>query len=244
MTSSIIHGIAFSRHTPISTMFSLTTTMLFLWLTLVPLTIMAQNIVPLPDSPFEDTWNGPIHYIDTRGLGQDTTFYTAETLDIQLLADLPAWRVFSEDQHRDRLFEGTSEDGTILVRLLRYTSPTTGITVLAGTAHDRSTNIFYEIKPNANGNDTVTTFSEDDLPPMGEPLVRSWWESATSFYTNRDSYPSWNQIASRITTNFQRADPQPEQQSFTIVDVMVLWTTNSECLKSSLEVTCALTDTT
>jgi len=244
MTSSIIHGLAFSRHTPISTMFSLTMPMLFFLLALVPLTIMAQNIVPLPDSPFEDTWNDPINYVDTRGLGQDTTFYTAETLDIQLLADLPAWRVFSEDQHRDRLFEGTSEDGTILVRLLRYTSPTTGITVLAGTAHDRSTNIFYEIKPNANGNDTVTTFSEDDLPPMGEPLVRSWWESATSFYTNRDSYPSWNQIASRITTNFQRADPQPEQQSFTIVDVMVLWTTNSECLKSSLEVTCALTDTT
>ncbi|CAB9499990.1 Metalloprotease, specifically cleaves on the N-terminal side of aspartyl, glutamyl and cysteic acid residues (By similarity) [Seminavis robusta] len=198
--------------------------------------VRAQDIIPRTDVVIDDTeTRDDVVYVDTSPLGTD--FYEYETLNIQLLDEGPVWTLRNTFK-TGAYFDGETKDHMISISLMRYTSENTGQSVVTGVVHDRKESLFYEIRPDHKGRETVLMTLEDDMPPLGDPIQPSFLERITTFGDSTSIASTWNYRINNFL-GIQRQDPGP-----TIIDVMIIWTESTECYKSGLSTGCSRSSTT
>lgn len=217
---------------------------LLLWILLAtPASISAQDIVPLAHSAeLEDTaTRRGIRYVDATALGEGTWFYEAETLNIRLLDTDPVF-TFQNTFATDQYFYGESDDSMASLSLMRYTPPTTKTAtdvvrnVLTGILHDRQKDLFYEIRQDELGRQTVRVTAEDDVPPTADPKPLS---SSGSWSSVDRATPIFPTLYNRVRNYVLGPKNNP-----TTIDIMVIWSQSSECYHSSLDTGCGLSDAT
>lgn len=219
-----------------------------------PLTLTNNNGATLQISPQNQ------FRIDAKGLGIGREFYDSSELTLQLSVGGPIWTFYRKQGNStaDQSFVGetSSDDGAkVSCSLLRYMAEDAqGRSILTGVVQDMSTGLWYEIKPNAQGQDTVTIIRDEDIPESApdhliptipselddsDPEILSAlaqvakvWRS-TSYLWNSVLPGSWGPLSTDET----------EEQS-TVLDAMVLWTKDAECIKSTLPAGCEVNEDT
>lgn len=208
---------------------------LFVWLsfTLFKTFADSSNLHIAPAVGASSSTTSSLLLLDATGLGSGIDFHTFVALDIQLQTSLPIWTIYNLNNGAKH-FVGESLDGEISCDLIRVTT-SNGITVLTGRVHDRANDVYYELKPNASGQDTLKITPGDEMRPAEEPIKLTLSQAATQF-----SYTTWlrNQFWSSDATRVE------EEEEETMIDIMMIWTYNAECAKSDLEVECELTEIT
>lgn len=178
-----------------------------------------------------------LKFVDLSGLGPDQGFVELDVLEVQVLQNLPKWTIYnSRTGGSEGHFVGESQDGMIMLSLLRSTSESTGMVVTTGTIQDRANHMWYDIKPNHLGQDTVLEVDEMDIPPSGEPKELSFWERVSSI--------DIRQLGVSLSTSLRYNLGYIQENTDTTIDVMILWTHDAECSKSSLPSGCTLDSTT
>jgi hypothetical protein len=202
------------------------------------LLLLAEHAVSstgLDISPIDDSPENGLYFVDTENLANGTAFYDEENLTIQLLQDGPIWSL-QNNRNTSSYFSGETADLNVSISLMRYTSNTTGRQALTGIVHERSQNMFYEIRPDSRGFDTVRMTHEDDLPPMEVAEPSSLIERMTTFDRSTSVTSTWvNRISNAL--GLQRT-------SSTVIDVMIIWSESSECFMSGLPTGCSRDSTT
>ncbi|CAB9508933.1 expressed unknown protein [Seminavis robusta] len=186
-----------------------------------------QHIQPIPSQ--DDGSRGDPKLVDVSGLGPEgTDFYDMPSIDIQLEEDGPTWTVYRL-AHIDSHFAGESNDGMVAANLLRYQAGNSNAEVFTGLVHDRAGGMYYELKPDIDGNVEVLSTQREDMPmsALVQPEVQSIW---TEFKALAD-------YLATCALNLRR-DPD----KFVEIDVMIVWSHNAECAKAGLPVDCSVTD--
>ncbi|CAB9506726.1 expressed unknown protein [Seminavis robusta] len=203
------------------------------WLVpLIPI-VNSQHIQPKKSHPSELRDDETVYFLDVSGLGiSGTDFHRHGSLGIQLLEDLPNWHFVNRNEADDH-FYGETEDGLVACHLMRHSSNHFD-DKLVGMLNDRETNLWYEIKPDISGEILLTVIFEGDIPPSstGDDHITqlySFWNSLRSTWAYLRDLP-WT----------LRIDPEKEQ----VIDVMIIWSENSECRRSFLGIDCTLTEDT
>jgi hypothetical protein len=203
--------------------------------------------IDLDIRPKADPPENGLFFVDTSSLPEGTSFYETETLTIQLLADGPTWTLYnyktlntstSTSSSSSAYFSGETNDAQVTISLLRYSSSESTLSALTGIVHERSQNLFYEIRPDYRGYDTVRITDEAELPPLGDPLQPSFLERMTTFASATPITSTWYNRIHNALGLVQR------QKSQTSIDVMILWTESSECYMSGLDPGCTRDNTT
>lgn len=191
-----------------------------------------KHISPLPGRSYAHGIGTSIRYVNASGLGDGNSFYNTAALQIQLMEELPVWQI--HNKFHSNLFVGESENGMIAASIIKYTSNTSGISALVGSFHDRETGNWYELKPDVQGASTITEIRENDIPPLRDPPTKGFlgnlWKQVSTFdlkIAQTHFYERVQEIFSGGTT---------KANGDTIVDVMIIWTPNSECQKSNLKI--------
>ncbi|CAB9506507.1 expressed unknown protein [Seminavis robusta] len=183
--------------------------------------------------------------VDLSELRTEVPFYEKDTLTMQLMDDLPVWTIHSIQKSDPVLgyWSGLSPDRMVSGRLLNYIHPSTGIVVIRGVVHDLANDISYQIKPDGQGEDTVTKIRSGDLPPVGDSRVPIWSQIVTFA---RNPWGVATGVAKSVGWKLQSLTKSQEEmaRNAVTVDIMVIWTPNAECAVSSQSVDCSLTDTT
>jgi hypothetical protein len=198
---------------------------------IAPATVVAPNVTTEDSAAFS--------FIDTVGFGPGTDFYQLEKLDIQLYPELPVWTVYNLRTSSTH-FVGESEDATISCDLIRWETTKQSVTIFSivtGRVHDRANDIYYEIKPNAMGQDIVSRKAGRDIFYNHEPIQVSWRDVILSEF----SLTSWLKDHVWPLTRLYYRDEEEKDEDTTVIDVMVVWTENGECQRSFLPSGCDLT---
>jgi len=215
--------------------------------------VTSLHIAPLPSREiWESTTFSPggspysVYPIDASAFDEvHLGFGGLEIVEIQLLSSLPVWTFYASQQglHNDTFFVGQDEEGLVVCNLWRHVTAEERM-ILTGRIVDRSTDYWYEIKPTAEGDVSVTVREIDDDAPSIEDkgLEVSFWDLVQSYgygavareYTKTVSQNLWT------STVGTRASDDEE----VVLDVMVIWSQNSECQRSDLPLNCELTETT
>jgi len=193
-----------------------------------------------------DNHDQVVQFVDLSGLGSGFEFSDSSTLEIQLLQDLPIWTLHQQQYLETSngntfkptgYFVGESEDHLISCHLLRYVS-SDEITVTTGVVQDREDHVWYEMKPNSGGKDTVTAIHDEDMPLHGDPVMPSVWDQLSNLNLKQIGVNLQSSLSNRLGDWISR------QESITRIDVMVIWTHDAECEKSLLATGCTLNSTT
>ncbi|CAB9512915.1 Peptidyl-Asp metalloendopeptidase [Seminavis robusta] len=198
------------------------------------------------------------YLIDIAGLGHGRDFYVSESLTIQLEDGGPVWKFHS--QQPDILsrsvrpsFVGSTLDGTVTCNLLRHASSSNSEDdILTGVVQDLARGLWYEIKPNADGFNTVTVVRDEDVPESVDPTAALTFQESPDEYDDTSEGDAtsflqrqWNRIPSAVQKSIVNGgENQAAASANTIIDVLVVWTMNAECVKSSLAAGCAVSDDT
>jgi len=234
------------------------------------------DISPIPESgpiQYEEdggtTSGGNYSYVDVSGLlqvvGLESEWKALETIEIQLLETSPIWTIHNLHPSNSNsisttitsndgqlFWAGESEDGLITGNFALYTSPESGISAFVGRVDDLKAGVFYQLKPNANGEDTVSVHEIDEYEKRKKPSSSREYENLT----NPSYWDIWNALgisglAKELVWNPILAANErgwlrkyEEDTKVVTIDVMVVWSVNAECAESFLPNDCALNETT
>jgi len=230
------------------------------------------HISPHPDNKSRqesNTFSNNLFWIDIDGIGPGREFYDSDSLSIQLVEGGPAWIFYSKSGNSsrgDENFVGETLDGKVTCSLVRYYSNNNNNKsqhreVLVGVVQDLESALWYDIKPNFNGEDTVTVIRDEDIPESSDPTMLpealvpdegdsfdddddddqagaiAYLSSLASAYLGTSN----NNNPSSLLATWMASSPEEDSTSQgtddgstdTVIDALVIWTRRSECVKSN-----------